>query len=106
MGFAVGIRNVVDPPLPDGYYSNAHIDMYVPLTVREVIEIEISDIVKVIKEVKKKARDKSYLQKELANIENLIKMNLTNKGNRDGLLYLTDWRNIGIYIWIDGFRVG
>uniref|UniRef100_A0A1J3F7S8 10-deacetylbaccatin III 10-O-acetyltransferase n=1 Tax=Noccaea caerulescens TaxID=107243 RepID=A0A1J3F7S8_NOCCA len=97
LGFAAGIRNVVDPPLPDGYYGNAHIDMYVPLTVREVIEFEISDIVKVIKEVKKKARDKSYLQKELANIENVIKMNLTNKGNR--LEKYWDF-------WIDGFRVG
>ncbi|EFH56768.1 predicted protein [Arabidopsis lyrata subsp. lyrata] len=28
-------RNVVDPPLPDGYYGNAYIEMYVPLTTRE-----------------------------------------------------------------------
>lgn len=36
LGFAVGIRKVVDPPLPDGYYGNAYIGMHLPLTVREV----------------------------------------------------------------------
>lgn len=47
--------------------------------------------------MKKKAHDKTYLQKELGNIENIIKKNLTNKGKKDGLYLLTDWRNIGIF---------
>ncbi|KAL1212194.1 Spermidine sinapoyl-CoA acyltransferase [Cardamine amara subsp. amara] len=97
LGLSVGIRNVVEPPLPDGYYGNAYIDMYVPLTAREVEEFTISYIVKLIKEAKIKAHDKEYLQEELANTENIIKMNLTIKGKKDGLLCLTDWRNIGIF---------
>jgi len=97
LGLSVGIRNVVDPPLPDGYYGNAYIDMYVPLTAREVEEFTISDIVKLIKEAKRNAHDKDYLQEELANTEKIIKMNLTIKGKKDGLFCLTDWRNIGIF---------
>ncbi|XP_019083733.1 PREDICTED: spermidine sinapoyl-CoA acyltransferase-like [Camelina sativa] len=97
LGLSVGIRDVVDPPLPDGYYGNAYIDMYVPLTAREVEESPISDIVNLIKEAKRKAHDKDYLQEELANTEKIIKMNLTIKGKKDGLFYLTDWRNIGIF---------
>lgn len=97
LGLSVGIRNVVDPPLPDGYYGNAYIDMYVPLTAREVEDFTISDIVKLIKEAKRKAHDKEYLQEELGNTENIIKMNLTIKGKKDGLFCLTDWRNIGIF---------
>ncbi|XP_010429302.2 PREDICTED: spermidine sinapoyl-CoA acyltransferase-like [Camelina sativa] len=97
LGLPVGIRKVVDPPLPDGYYGNAYIDMYVPLTTREVGEFMISDIVKLIKKVKKKAHDKDYLQEELSNTEDIIKMNLTNKEKKDGLFFLTDLRNVGIF---------
>ncbi|CAN6803317.1 unnamed protein product [Brassica oleracea] len=93
LGLAVGIRNAVNPPLPDGYYGNAYIDMYVSLTVKEVEEFTISDIVKLLKQAKRKAHDKDYLQEELANTESIISMNLTIKGR----FCLTDWRNIGIF---------
>ncbi|KAJ4881263.1 Spermidine sinapoyl CoA acyltransferase [Raphanus sativus] len=93
LGLAVGIRNAVNPPLPDGYYGNAYIDMYVSLTVKEVEELTISDIVKLLKQAKRKAHDKDYLQEELTNTESIISMNLTIKGR----FCLTDWRNIGIF---------
>ncbi|CAF2114092.1 unnamed protein product [Brassica napus] len=93
LGVAVGIRNAVNPALPDGYYGNAYIDVYVPLTVKEVEEHTISDIVKLIKQAKRKAYDKDYLQEELANIQSIISMNLKIKGR----FCLTDWRNIGIF---------
>ncbi|XP_010429301.1 PREDICTED: spermidine sinapoyl-CoA acyltransferase-like [Camelina sativa] len=95
--FTTGIRNVVDPPLSDGYYGNAYINMKVSLTVREVDELGIPDIVKLIKETKKNAHSKTYLQKELAHIENTIKMNLKIKRKKDGLCLLTDVRNIGMF---------
>ncbi|CAN7030969.1 hypothetical protein IGI04_030580 [Brassica rapa subsp. trilocularis] len=93
LGLAVGIRNAVNPPLPNGYYGNAYIDMYVSLTVKEVEEFTISDIVKLLKQAKRKAHDKDYLQEELANTESIISMNLTIKDR----FCLTDWRNIGIF---------
>ncbi|XP_010472344.1 PREDICTED: spermidine sinapoyl-CoA acyltransferase-like [Camelina sativa] len=95
--FTKGIRNVVDPPLSDGYYGNSYIDMHVSLTVREVDEFGISDIVKLIKESKKKAHSKTYLQKELANIENIIKMDLKISGKEDGLCLFTDPRHTGLF---------
>ncbi|KAF8087808.1 hypothetical protein N665_0566s0015 [Sinapis alba] len=93
LGLAVGIRNTVNPPLPDGYYGNAYIDMYVSLTVKEVETFTISDIVKLLKQAKRKAQDKDYLQEELAITESITSMNLTIKGR----FCLTDWRNIGIF---------
>ncbi|KAL1206578.1 Spermidine coumaroyl-CoA acyltransferase [Cardamine amara subsp. amara] len=46
LGIAVGIRNVLDAPLPQGYYGNAYIDVYIELTARELEEASISDIAK------------------------------------------------------------
>ncbi|KAJ4899344.1 Spermidine coumaroyl CoA acyltransferase [Raphanus sativus] len=53
LAVAVGIRHVLDPPLPQGYYGNAYIDVYVELTVKELKESSISDIAKRVKKAKK-----------------------------------------------------
>ncbi|CAH2077561.1 unnamed protein product [Thlaspi arvense] len=95
LGVAVGIRHVLDPPLPQGFYGNAYIDVYVELTVRELEEASISDIAKRVQKAKKTAYDKIYLEEELKNTERLIRENARFEGASDGLLFLTDWRNIG-----------
>ncbi|KAL1206581.1 Spermidine coumaroyl-CoA acyltransferase [Cardamine amara subsp. amara] len=95
LGVAVGIRHILDAPLPQGYYGNAYIDVYVELTVRELEEASISDIAKNVKKAKKTAYDKGYLKEELNNTERLMRENVKFEGVSDGLLVLTDWRNIG-----------
>ncbi|XP_010530228.1 PREDICTED: spermidine coumaroyl-CoA acyltransferase-like [Tarenaya hassleriana] len=95
LGLAVAIRRAVDPPLPDGYYGNACMDMHVELTAREVDETPISEIVKLVKEAKIKAHDKEYIAEQLRNTEKLTRMGEQFEGRRDGLFFLTDWRNIG-----------
>lgn len=95
LGVAVGIRHVLDPPLPQGYYGNAYIDVYVELTVRELEEASISDIAKDVKKAKKTAYEKEYLEEELKNLERLMRDDAKFEGVSDGLLFLTDWRNIG-----------
>uniref|UniRef100_M4E5S7 Uncharacterized protein n=1 Tax=Brassica campestris TaxID=3711 RepID=M4E5S7_BRACM len=95
LGVAVGIRHVLDPPLPQGFYGNAYIDVYIELTVRELQEASISDIAKHVKKAKKTAYDKGYLEEELRNTERLMRDDAKFEGVSDGLLFLTDWRNIG-----------
>ncbi|VVB15330.1 unnamed protein product [Arabis nemorensis] len=95
LGVAVGIRHVLDPSLPQGYYGNAYIDVYVELTVRELEEASISDIAKHVKKAKKTAYEKEYIEEELKNTERLMREDTTFEGVSDGLLFLTDWRNIG-----------
>ncbi|KAF8093771.1 hypothetical protein N665_0378s0001 [Sinapis alba] len=95
LGVAVGIRHVLDPPLPKGFYGNAYVDVYIELTVRELQEASISDIAKHVKKAKKTAYDKGYLEEELKNTERLMRDDVKFEGASDGLLFLTDWRNIG-----------
>ncbi|VVB11121.1 unnamed protein product [Arabis nemorensis] len=103
LGVAVGIRHVLDPPLPQGYYGNAYIDVYVELTVRELEEASITDIAKHVKKAKKTAYEKKYLEEELKNTERLMRGDATFEGVSDGLLFLTDWRNIG---WFGSMNFG
>ncbi|CAE6008032.1 unnamed protein product [Arabidopsis arenosa] len=95
LGVAVGIRHVLDPPLPKGYYGNAYIDVYVELTVRELEESSIFNIASRVKKAKKTAYEKGYIEEELTNTERLMRDDVMFEGISDGLFFLTDWRNIG-----------
>lgn len=93
----VGIRHVLDPPLSEGYYGNSIIDVYIELTVRELHESSIYDILKLVKSAKKKAYDKRYIEQELINMERMIKEDVKSGEVIDGLLVMTDVRNIGLF---------
>ncbi|KAG7572129.1 Transferase [Arabidopsis suecica] len=95
LGVAVGIRHVLDPPLPKGYYGNAYIDVYVELTVKELEESSIFNIASRVKKAKKTAYEKGYIEEELTNTERLMRDDVMFEGISDGLFFLTDWRNIG-----------
>lgn len=94
LGIVVGFRHVLDPPLSEGYYGNSIIDVYIELTARELHESSISDIVKLVKRAKKKAYDKRYIEEELRNTERMIKEDVKFDEVIDGLLFMTDMRNI------------
>ncbi|ESQ54262.1 hypothetical protein EUTSA_v10027408mg [Eutrema salsugineum] len=97
LGTAVSFRHVIDPPLPQGFYGNAYVDVYIELTVRELEEASISDIAQRVKESKKTAYDKAYREEELKNMERLMRDDVKFEGERDGILLLSDWRNTGLF---------
>ncbi|KAG2319404.1 hypothetical protein Bca4012_054349 [Brassica carinata] len=101
LGIPVGIRHLLEPPVPKGYYGNSCIDVYIELTVRDLDESTIFDIVKLVKRAKKSAYDKKYVEEELRNIERLIKEDAKFEGVKDSLLFLTDMRNIGYFESVD-----
>ncbi|XP_018436003.1 spermidine coumaroyl-CoA acyltransferase-like [Raphanus sativus] len=101
----VGIRHVLDPPLPEGYDRNSVIDVYIELTTRELHESSISDIAKLVKKAKKKAYDKSYVEEVLRNIERMIKEDVKFDEVIDRLLFMTDMRNLAVFGSMDfGWR--
>ncbi|KAK9280631.1 hypothetical protein L1049_014327 [Liquidambar formosana] len=55
LGLAVGIRHLLKPPLPDGYYGNAFVSSHVVLVGKDLNEGPLSAVVKLIKECKKVA---------------------------------------------------
>ncbi|KAF3548362.1 hypothetical protein DY000_02010261, partial [Brassica cretica] len=97
----VGIRNVLDPPLPEGYYGNAYIDVYVEIPARELEKSSISDIAKLVKRAKKSSLDKTHIVEELRNSERLMKEYAKFEGVADGVFLLTDLRNTGLFESMD-----
>ncbi|KAF8051785.1 hypothetical protein N665_1665s0002 [Sinapis alba] len=93
----VGIRHVLDPPLPEGYYGNSIIDVYIELTTRELHESSIYEIAKLVKKAKKKAYEKSYVEEVLRNMERMIKEDVKFDEVMDGLLFITDMRNLAVF---------
>ncbi|CAA7027552.1 unnamed protein product [Microthlaspi erraticum] len=94
---SVGIRHVLDPPLPEGYYGNAYVDVFTEITAGELDESSISDIVKLVKRAKKTALDKRFIEEQLRNTERLVKEDAKFKGVTDGILLMTDLRNTGLF---------
>ncbi|KAG2394975.1 hypothetical protein LR48_Vigan09g133400 [Vigna angularis] len=95
----VGVRKHLQDPLSEGYYGNTVVDIVVVLTVRELNERPLYEIVKLIKETKKVACNSDYVR----NFINTLETGVTNS-NIEGCgahTALTDWRYLGFLEKID-----
>ncbi|KFK28856.1 hypothetical protein AALP_AA7G057400 [Arabis alpina] len=96
LGLGVGIRSIMEPPLPEGYYGNAVVPALVALTARELSKSPLSRVVRLIKDMKREALDKRYVLGKLSEMETRIKVMAWP--NRIGIetMLLSDWRQIGL----------
>ncbi|XP_010507276.1 PREDICTED: spermidine coumaroyl-CoA acyltransferase-like [Camelina sativa] len=97
LGLAIGIRSIMEPALPEGYYGNAFVNAYVSLTASELSESSLSHIVRLIKNMKTAAIRKQYVLGELSKIEGTLKMKASFEGINAGSMMLSDWRQIGLH---------
>ncbi|KAJ1381261.1 Transferase [Sesbania bispinosa] len=97
---AVGVRDLLDPPLPDGYYGNAFVASNVVLTVKELNEKPLSEVVKLIKESKKLPCNTEYVKYSINMLETMRKENLRVEGTGASMV-LTDWRQLGLLEEVD-----
>ncbi|KAK3025868.1 hypothetical protein RJ639_042297 [Escallonia herrerae] len=67
----MGIRHVLNPPLPAGYYGNAFQSANAVLTGRDLNEWPVSRVAKMIKESKKVASDTNYIWNSINLLETL-----------------------------------
>ncbi|TKY47224.1 Spermidine coumaroyl CoA acyltransferase [Spatholobus suberectus] len=96
----VGVRrHLLDPPLPEGYYGNAIVDGVVVLTVRDLNERPLSEVVKLIRESKKVAFDSDYIRNFINTIETeQADLNIEGTG---ALTTMTDWKHLGFMENVD-----
>lgn len=94
--FAVGIRGLLDPPLPEGYYGNAFISANVVLPGRDLDEGSLTKVVKLIKQSKKLASSPDYIMRSLINSEKIRQQNVKIEGATGASMILTDWRQLGL----------
>ncbi|XP_074366629.1 tetrahydroanabasine acetyltransferase-like [Apium graveolens] len=99
---AMGIRNVLNPPLNPGYYGNAFLSSsHLALTVRELIELPLSRVAKLIKESKKVLTSPDYVQQTLDKLETIIQQNKKVEISTGTSIVLTDWRQLGLLEEVD-----
>ena len=65
----MGIRKLLNPPLPDGYYENAFVSQVLELMGGELNELPLSKVAKLIKESKKGASTADYIMTSLRMLE-------------------------------------
>ncbi|ESQ45858.1 hypothetical protein EUTSA_v10011129mg [Eutrema salsugineum] len=96
LSIAIGIRNFIEPPLPEGYYGNAFVNGYVALTAKELSDSSLSSLVRLIKDLKRAAMDKRYMLGKLSEMERSVKDMSCSSDINKGFMVVTDWRQIGL----------
>ncbi|VVB04554.1 unnamed protein product [Arabis nemorensis] len=97
MLFAIGIRGIMEPPLPQGYYGNAVLDGRVALPASELRDSSLSHLVSLIKDTKRAALEKRYVLGQLRGIERRLKVVPSSDRIAMNFMTLSDWRQIGLH---------
>ncbi|XP_020216504.1 spermidine coumaroyl-CoA acyltransferase [Cajanus cajan] len=95
----VGVRRILDPPLPEGYYGNAFVGSAVVQTMKELDERPLSEVVKLIKE-SKKLPSNEYIRNSINMLETMRERNIRIEGTCASVV-LTDWRQLSLLEEVD-----
>ncbi|KAL3530954.1 hypothetical protein ACH5RR_010276 [Cinchona calisaya] len=89
----MGIRNFINPPLPDGYYGNGIVPANVELLGRDLDDGPLYKVAVLIKQSKQMNSNNEHISKTLNMLEKLNqqKMKIETHG---ASLVLTDWRQL------------
>ncbi|KAM7527599.1 hypothetical protein LguiB_031009 [Lonicera macranthoides] len=93
---AMGIRHLLDLPLPNGYYGNAFVSSSHLVLMGGDLEGPLSKIVKMIKESKKIVSNKDYIRNLLDSLENWVSKNNVKTEGSGASMVLFDWSNLDL----------
>ena len=100
----MGIRKLLNPPLPDGYYENAFMSQVLELMGGELNELPLSKVAKLIKESKKGASTADYIMTSLRMLERFRQLDIKFKDDV-AVMVLIDWRQLGFLENVDFGRI-
>ena len=90
-----GIRKLLSPPLPEGYYGNAFVSTSAEFLGKELDGEPLSKAAEEIKERKRDVFEGGFIAKHLDTFETLIDTRKNAKLPATGaVMVLTDWRNL------------
>ncbi|CAK7351983.1 unnamed protein product [Dovyalis caffra] len=98
---AMGIRHLVNPPLPSGYYGNAFVGTNVVMMGRDLHEGPLSRAAKLIKESKKHATDTENIWNQIGILDKVRELNFKIDSDNGASMILTDWRQLGLLEEVD-----
>ncbi|KAK7400329.1 hypothetical protein VNO78_11535 [Psophocarpus tetragonolobus] len=94
----VGVRPRLEDPLPTGYYGNSIVDSYIKLTVKELNQQPLFEVVKHVREGLIITSTDDYITNYVDTLETKP-FNFDHKSV--AITILTDWRNLGSLDKID-----
>ncbi|KAM7501741.1 hypothetical protein LguiB_000645 [Lonicera macranthoides] len=97
---AMGIRNLINPPLPSGFYGNAFVSSQLVLTGKELTEGPLCKVTKQIKESKKMAANSDYIWSSIDLLETVQQQKVKFELSGEAMI-LTDWRWLGLLEEVD-----
>ncbi|OMP02358.1 Transferase [Corchorus olitorius] len=96
-----GLRRILNPPLPEGFYGNAFTSANASMTGKDLNEGSLAKAVKQIKESKKVAYRNENIWKLMSILEKLNGLNMKFEGRPGSTMVITDWRQLGLMEDID-----
>lgn len=98
----MGIRHLLNPPLPSGYYGNAFVGSNLVMTGKDLNEGPLSRVAKLIKESKKHASNAHYIWSQISMLDKVRELNFKIDSSDNGAsMVLTDWRQLGLLEELD-----
>jgi hypothetical protein len=98
---AMGIRHLLNPPLPSGYYGNAFVGSNLVMTGKDLNEGPLSRVAKLIKESKKHASNAHYIWSQISILDKVRELNFKIDSDNGASMVLTDWRQLGLLEELD-----
>ncbi|KAB5512889.1 hypothetical protein DKX38_029917 [Salix brachista] len=98
---AMGIRHLLNPPLPSGYYGNAFVGSNVVMTGKELDEGPLSRVSKLIKQSKKHSSTANYIWSQINILDKVRELDFKIDSDNGASMVLTDWRRLGLLEEVD-----
>ncbi|KAJ6421874.1 hypothetical protein OIU84_026909 [Salix udensis] len=98
---AMGIRHLLNPPLPSGYYGNAFVGSNVVMTGKELDEGPLSRVSKLIKQSKKHSSNANYIWSQINILDKVRELDFKIDSDNGASMVLTDWRRLGLLEEVD-----